>query len=397
MPKILITGNGFDLNFGLPTSYNDFINILNYIKSGKIDFDAVYSNSLSYDKTLSNFEKFNLDHEEIKKLINELDNNVWFDFFKNEYRIDSWIDFENRIEYVLEIFFTSLNYIKANIFGKGPLNVDSLTWKKDRFHNNIELIEVLGKFSILSFDKSYSVTFNPEFLIKRYNVYTDLDIEKITKVLYQELIQFKKIFNLYFEVFVFPFYDTFKGKINEELYMWISHHYTFNYTPTFEKLFNPQRKTSFLHGRINSKLNKIVIGINEIPPHKIDKKFFLPFTKYFQKLNNDTDYLFIKELHEDRSSNFMFFFYGHSLDKSDEDYINEVFDFVNRLKSHIKNIIVIYHNQSSKSKLLINLLNIRGKNDIQELMRSKILLFRHVDSKELQEDLKMNITQSIYI
>jgi len=32
MPKILITGNGFDLNFGLPTLYSDFIQILNFIQ-----------------------------------------------------------------------------------------------------------------------------------------------------------------------------------------------------------------------------------------------------------------------------------------------------------------------------------------------------------------------------
>jgi len=32
MPKILITGNGFDLNFCLPTLYSDFIQILNFIQ-----------------------------------------------------------------------------------------------------------------------------------------------------------------------------------------------------------------------------------------------------------------------------------------------------------------------------------------------------------------------------
>ena len=32
MPKILITGNGFDLNLNLPTSYSDFIKILSNLK-----------------------------------------------------------------------------------------------------------------------------------------------------------------------------------------------------------------------------------------------------------------------------------------------------------------------------------------------------------------------------
>lgn len=35
MPNILITGNGFDLYHGLPTSYCDFINILDYSITNK--------------------------------------------------------------------------------------------------------------------------------------------------------------------------------------------------------------------------------------------------------------------------------------------------------------------------------------------------------------------------
>ena len=33
MPNILITRNGFDLSFGLPTAYSHFITILNEIKN----------------------------------------------------------------------------------------------------------------------------------------------------------------------------------------------------------------------------------------------------------------------------------------------------------------------------------------------------------------------------
>src|SRR5690606_36376021 len=94
------------------------------------------------------------------------------------------------------------------------------------------------------------------------------------------------------------------------------------------------------------------------------------------------------------NSNFQFYFFGHSLDTSDGDYINEVFDFVNSLKSRIKTIVVIYHSKASKSKLLINLLNIRGKSDIQALMRSKNLIFLNIDSTELKRELKRDISSS---
>ena len=395
MPKILITGNGFDLNIGLPTSYNDFIKILNFVsKSNSWDFHSVFKNSDNYEKIKTTFEPFLLEKEKIDVLNENLQHNLWFDFFKNEYIIDSWIDFENRIEYVLNLIFKSFENIRTNVLRSGSLHKDMLTWGTEVFNNNFEIIQVLSKFGIIRVEDSNSVTINEEYLISRYEYYSDLDLEKITGFLYKELIQFKKIFNYYFETFVFPFYDNIKIKLDRESYMMISHHYTFNYTPTFDKIYKPNNTTRFLHGKIDSSLNKIVIGINEIPTEKVDKKFFLPFTKYFQKLNNETDYIFLKEMNRNNNLNYMFFFYGHSLDRSDEDYINEVFDFVNNLKSKIKKIIVIYHNSNSKSKLLLNLLNIRGKNDVQELMREKILVFRQADSKELKKDLIRSISRT---
>lgn len=174
----------------------------------------------------------------------------------------------------------------------------------------------------------------------------------------------------------------------------INKHYTFNYTPTFEKIYGNRNITNFLHGRINSEQNKIVLGINEIPKNSVhDQRYFLPFTKYFQKLNNNTDYVFIKEYHTKTSDNYYFFFFGHSLDKSDKDYLNEIFDFVNELKTKTKKIIVIYHNEEVKEKLLLNILNIRGKDDIQNLMRMKILEFIHIESKELRTELNKDITR----
>ncbi len=67
----------------------------------------------------------------------------------------------------------------------------------------------------------------------------------------------------------------------------------------------------------------------------------------------------------------MFIFFGHSLDSSDKDYIDEVFNFVNKLNTDDNNIIVTYHNENSKKSLLSNLLYIRGKENIVSLMRKK--------------------------
>ncbi len=397
MPKILITGNGFDLNLGLPTSYNDFIKILRHsLDSDDLTFEAVYGECANYELMLKRFKSFNLNKDEINNLNNLTAESLWFRFFKDEFEIETWIDFENKIEYVLKILFSSAESIREGIFLKGSLEAPRRTLHNfNLLNNNVETLEVLRQFNLITFSNTNdSFELNSFFLILKYNAYVDLDLNKITNYFNVELLKFKTIFNHYFEIFVFPFYDNINEKLNRNLFAQIDNHYTFNYTPTFEKIYSNNQTTKFLHGRINSYKNEIVLGINEIPKiDSLEKRYFLPFTKYFQKLNNNTDYTFIKEFDIKIKDNYSFFFWGHSLDVSDEDYLNEVFDFVNQLKT--KKIIIIYHNEESKSRLLLNILNVRGKKDIQDLMRSQILQFIHLDSKELQNELNRDMAVSI--
>src|SRR5690606_9929468 len=210
MPKILITGNGFDLNLGLPTSYSDFIKILIQTENNKIDFESVYSNSQNYKLIKENFNTFEFDKEKLSKLQNEISKNSWYNFFKDEFEIESWIDFENKIEYVLKILFSSVQYIKKGIFDNGSISSENLYYNTKLFNNNIEIIEVLKNFEIIYLDKDFNITLNDSYLIEKYNFFIDINLEKITKDLYNELIHFKIIFNYYFEIFVYPFYDNIK-------------------------------------------------------------------------------------------------------------------------------------------------------------------------------------------
>jgi len=398
MPKVLITGNGFDLSLGLPTSYSDFITIINLLNSEiKIDFETIYSKTGNYNYIKENYKVFELEYEKIETLRVESKNNLWFKFFKNELEVETWIDFENRIEYVLDILFSSIKYIKENIFSKGSLSMKNINYNTKLFNNDIEIIQVLKKFNIIRADEYLNITLNTTYLIKKYDYYIDFDLNKIAKTLSEELNKFKKSFSSYFEIFVYPFYNNQKTRIDRTLFSTINKHYTFNYTPTFEKIYKRAIKTNFLHGKVDLDSNQIVVGINDLPNSEIDKRYFLPFTKYFQKLDIDTDFDFLSEYEKKKRSNYIFFFFGHSLDSSDEDYINEVFDFVNELKTHIKKIIVIYHNKKSKSQLLINLLNIRGKKDIEVLMKNKNLVFYQIDSIELKRELKKDISSGTRI
>lgn len=396
MPKILITGNGFDLNFGLPTLYSDFIHILNSIREEKIDFH-IYSKTSNFNLINKNFNTFVFNENKIKSLKTEIDKNIWFKYFQNELNIETWIDFEKQIEYILKIILSSFKLLEENIFSKGSLPQKSTRILKNTLNKSSEIIGVLNFFNIITRHDTNYFYLNKLYLINKYNSFVNIDKEKISKLLHSELTKFIKLFSLYIEIFIYPLYDNLKINIDKSLFKTINKHYTFNYTPTFSEIYNKDNSTNFLHGKVDLRTNNIVLGINEIPEEDNVDKNFISFTKYFQKLKNNTDYIFLNEYHEDTFSNYLFFFMGHSLDTSDEDYINEVFDFVNKLKTPIKKIIIIYHNEESKSKLLINLLKIRGKDNIVELMKNQNLLFLTIESDDLKKELESNIDRQFTI
>lgn len=108
MPRILITGNGFDLHHKLPTTYKDFIKIVSYLgNNDDYSFIKIYGNLDSFKSISENFKDDINFNEENVKLINEIANkNLLFNFFRDELEIETWIDFENKIEYLLKnVFF----------------------------------------------------------------------------------------------------------------------------------------------------------------------------------------------------------------------------------------------------------------------------------------------------
>lgn len=398
MPKILITGNGFDLSFGLPTSYKDFISILSCLESIESNtFDNIYKNSLNYQKITSCFHSdISFSEENIEKLKNLLQQNLWFKFFKSELEIESWIDFETKIEYVLKLVFSSVKNFQEKIFDLNPLKIGQVRNESTIFNNNIEIIEVLNFFKIIDWDSlSGELKFKEEFFIQKYGYNTNVNTEKIAEWLYIEFLGFREIFNLYFTTFIDPLYEKLIDKSHDNRFKTINYHFTFNYTPTYSKMCNSSVSTDYLHGKIGDNTN-LVLGINEIPDDVINKIHYIPFTKYFQKLNGNTDFHFLSKIEKNSLSGFSFFFYGHSLDISDQEYINEIFDFIDEVdKSESRKIVIIIHNLQSKARLLMNLFNIRGKKDIVSKMRENVLKFVLVDSEELTYELNLKINRTI--
>ncbi|CAI9684953.1 AbiH family protein [Elizabethkingia anophelis] len=404
MPKILISGNGFDLHHYLPTTYSDFMRIANYVIANyEIDFNSIYENSFFNEDIKANYNndvKFDLELiNEFRSLASE---NLLFNFFKQEYEIETWIDFETKIEYILNITFAYVNCINHQIL-KRPLPSLKFAAKDEHLDNNIEMIEILKLFKLLNnppHGYSQGFTLEEKFFYKKYGSYIRVDYEKISNYFIKLLDGFIEIFNLYLQIFIQPLYKNLKV-VPHNIFRRIDFHFTFNYTPTLEKLYNITG-TDFLHGKTLLHNQNIVLGVNDIDKELCTHTSFIKFTKYYQKFQKRTDYRFLSKLKGYGDfDNYEFYFWGHSLDRSDSDYINEVFDLVSGYKGTIRRIIIIYHSERSREKLLLNLYSIRTKEDIEFKIRNDELLFLKSDSSDLTEmlntDIDNNDLQATYI
>ena len=68
------------------------------------------------------------------------------------------------------------------------------------------------------------------------------------------------------------------------------------------------------------------------------------------------------------------FIWGHSLDISDENYMNEIFSYNHKYDEHVR-VTIYYFNPSAKFELLANLIHILGKDKVEQWMKNKWLKF----------------------
>lgn len=426
--KIVILGNGFDLRHFLPTSYNHLISVLSEIEKLPVDkanvsFSDLFGkafkkkNEWFYQKINEYYqtENFIFDIEAIKSIQVRLKVNSWFQYFKSvdESKIETWIDFEteiNRILFSVLEYFESFNKneFKKPIFGniKDKLGFFvPISSTKDHFKNKLQ-ISLLKSFGL--FDKyNQYLNINEKFILNIENEIQYFKERDFFNYLYKSLDEFIAIFNDYMVNIINLFYDNFKKQMQTnfiikddvKIFNKVSKIYSFNYTNTFEKFYKVEKdkfteslerlninykrvsEVEFIHGSVvenysNLEELKIVLGVDDIHDSLKKHKLF-QFTKYFQKLHKQTDYLFLKDYQVDgtvvkNSEKYTFYFWGHSLDYSDRQYIREVFDLVTKSGSEIK---VFYHSISAKGEQLKNLLSIIDKEIIENFMKDKKLEF----------------------
>ena len=167
------------------------------------------------------------------------------------------------------------------------------------------------------------------------------------------------------------------SKINPHLVV------NFNYTSTHTIYGIEDSKVKYIHGKVGSDTNNIVMGMN-IYDLDYDKRFVY-FMKFFQRMQKRTDILLRKDFDmnymekaSDGSEYFNYkpgyndsdvFFYGHSMSNADGDIIellrnNDKFKFT-----------IFYYDQLDYEGKVINLLNIFKKDKTIEMIHNREIKF----------------------
>jgi hypothetical protein len=210
--------------------------------------------------------------------------------------------------------------------------------------------------------------------------------ERILRDLSSSFEDFIVIFNRYLVDVVSVFYAEIKQKplipfqLMDEIY-------TFNYTPTLETFYNVEKlKVVYLHGKINevNNIQNLILGVAEIPDEIQSKKAF-EFTKYYQKIikGSNCNFIEVPTKSTDISEENIFYIFGHSLDKSDNEYIEQIFKYLEKDYLKKSNIVVFYYNQKDYKNKLKNLFSFIGKEIINKFNASKRLKFVELNEENI--------------
>ena len=206
MAKILITGNGFDLHHKLPTKYQDFLEIMLKIEAIKEKENYCFDDLFTDIKQKEDLEKFfkienlKFKKEHILSLKESLKNNIWFQYFKEEYMIETWIDFESKIEKAINFAILFIKKTSAELTQNPKTSLP--VYYPLIIENNIEAINILEKLKIISKDTNNGrliLKSEKTFLVYKYSYYINIDEDAILNHLKQQLDDFKNIFNYYFD------------------------------------------------------------------------------------------------------------------------------------------------------------------------------------------------------
>lgn len=304
-------------------------------------------------------------------------NNVWYQYFSKISQIQTWIDFENEISFSLKI-------ASKIILSHDESAQDFL--KKDMHKGYLILLylkiikEIDGsKFQI---EDKYINKINGK-----------VNSNKLFEDLVKQLKIFTKVFNMYLNDFVIRIMDLVKKReINFDN---INTVFTFNYTPALERIYAFKGTVNYLHGKVSNsgEAVKLVLGIEELENEVKQAKAFF-FLKNHQRILTGNNIQFIEEINPNRSfydKPIIYYFVGHSLDKSDRNYISKIFNSLGNDKSKKCQIVIFHIDKNDLSSKLSNLFSYIDNDKLMCYFEEERLRFVQLNEKELNAEFQKEI------
>lgn len=350
MNKLIITGNGFDLAHGLPTSYNHFMDAFWRDLYKNIDTTWV-EELISYDKN------------EVKNYIDS--------------HIKNYKDFESRLtKYITE-------------YNKRPYNF-GINFSKDdffKFENQFfkKLNEIQSIQNWVDVENEYYQMLKD--ICKNNKLKARQKREKIEK-LHKEFEKVKQLLERYLQNNVVEAYD-FRNPQTGNYYMYDGNRHpigeiinyiepsegftfyivNFNYTPTLELFYSAEsNEINHIHGRLEE---NIVFGFGDEMDddykliEDMDDNEYLRYFKSFQYVQNSNYKDILRYID---SGKFQVIIMGHSCGLSDRTLLNTIFEHDN-----CRSIKVFYHKYGEKE----------GEDNYTEIIQN---ISRHFKDKELMRN-----------
>lgn len=382
--KILMIGNGFDLEHELPTKYTHFLEFVKKFKyaylsrknipTAKDDYIRLIFENPEYGDRVIALHAFTAD-------------NVWINYFQKVYNKhlankQNWIDFESEISSVIQ-------------------SMDGLI----KYYERIEAGENKNESLEMYYKNRLSKIMNPSELkaenVKAYIPKLLCDLNKLIgalEIYIWDYIGSKKL----------EYYNPDIEKIHPDKV------FSFNYSDTYKKLYAYNKKEidySFVHGiainnitffsgktdateeeiekciQRNAETNNMVLGIDEYLPEarRSNEIEFIDFKKYYQRILKKAGNEYKKwlkqidnDVKEGKKEENILYIFGHSLDVTDGDVLRE---FINH--DNLKTII-FYRDKAQLGQQIANLVKILKSDTVIEKVYgdNPIIIFQQQSKRE---------------
>lgn len=326
--NILVIGNGFDLYHGFATKY------INFVDRTRCYIESAESKASS---------------QEERDWINAVRNNMFIKYFqKVADQNHTWIDCEQEIKRLVSVILKAIN--AADVDRDNNVVVNGLS--------RTELAILANASSIFAVDIVDSDVVPDLGYVHQYYV---LNKDLIIKDIRKELDDLIEALNGYLVLAT-------NGSITKkspqiESIKW-DYVVNFNYTDTYKYYGIKDEDVFFIHGRLGSDPNNMVLGFDDDDECDLDSIYFKKYFQRIQKLTGNLDRNKFEPNIDDIFDNnasvgVISHFFGLSMSKTDGDMIKEISELSTKIK-------VYYCSQEDYAQKIVNLIDVFGKKEAME-------------------------------